>query len=387
MTGDWGGLRTELRDIGIDWELTYQQQFQQNYRGGLQTHNGHRLSGTYDWVLRLDFEKIGLMPDAGFYFKAKGGYSDGINPHKVGASSYANVNSDVGGDKAIYVNKWWFWKKFADKKIELRLGVLELNKDLFDVSPYANHEDRDFLNRLSIRNPTIPLGTGMGAFVKIEPVDWFYFQSAAIDTQARKYRTQFDTAFHDEAWYTGLWEMGVTPKWSSAKGPMPGNLRVGWWYNPTFREVFKDTMKGLRKPEYRGDDVGFYLGADQLIWKENDDPKDKQGLGWYGRYGCAHGDINKISDYWATGLSYTGLLPGRDKDVFAFGVSQAIPSGQYRREKKPEACRETVYEWFYKCYVTPWFIVSPDLQVVVDPGGTKSGRDAIVGGVRIQLIF
>ncbi len=387
MTGDWGGLRTELEKIGIQWELYYQQQYQQNFRGGLQTHHGHRFSGSYDWILRLDFEKIGLMPDAGFYFKAKGGYSDGINPDKVGASKYANVNADACEDRAIYVNKWWFWKTFADDKIELRLGVLELNKDLFDVSPYACHEDKDFLNKLSIYNATVPLGTGMGAFLKIKPVDWFYFQAAAIDTQAKKFHTQFDTAFHEEAWYTGVWEMGVTPKWPSAKGPMPGDLRVGWWYNPEFREIFKDTMNGHRKPEYRGDDVGFYLGADQLIWKENDGPKDTQGLGWYGRYGCAHGDINKVSDYWATGLSYTGLLPKRDKDVFAFGVAQAIYSKQYRREKNHDADRETVYEWFYKYYVTPWLIVSPDFQVVVNPGGTKAGRDALVGGVRIQIIF
>lgn len=386
MTGNWGGLRDELADVGIKLELSYQQQFQQNFHGGLNTHNAHDFTGSYDLVLKLDFGKMKLIPNAGFYFKAKGTYGDGVNGD-VGASGVARVNSDVGHDHPIYVKKWWYWHKFLDDKIELRLGLIETNKDLYDVSPYANHEDKDFLNRLSFRNATIPHRTGLGAHIKVEPVDWFYFQFGAFDAQSRERRTQFDTAFHDEAWFVGMGEFGFTPKWQSGKGPMPGRYRAGVWYDPRSREVYRNTFNGQRQPIFRGDHVGLYIGLDQMVWKENDAPKDTQGLGFFTRYGHAHNDANRVSDYWSAGLSYQGLIPTRDKDIFGFGVSQAIYSAAYRRYVREEADRETVYEWFYNFYLTPWCVITPDLQVVTNPGGDKDDRDAIVGGLRIRIIF
>lgn len=380
LTGDWGGVRTSLDEAGVSLRLYINQQLQKNFQGGLDTHDAQRLSGSYDLHLVLDFAKMKLLDDAGFFMETKGTASEGINPEKVGA--LFNPNSDAGDDHPIFVKKWWFWKKFADKKVELRLGMLETNKDLFDVGAYANHEDKDFINRGSIRNATIPHRTGIGAFVKIQPADWFYFQTAAVDAQSRDRRTGFDTAFHNEAWYTGFWEAGVTPKWTSAKGPMPGNLRVGWWYDPKPKALFTDTRGGTRTG-----DVGFYLGADQLIWKENDGAKDSQGLGVFARYGHAHANANKISDYWSVGASYKGLIPKRNDDVTAFAVSQSILSGRYGDEVHPEADRETAYEWYYAYQATPWCIVTPHVQVITNPGGDNDDRDAIVAGLRVRIIF
>ena len=53
----------------------------------------------------------------------------------------------------------------------------------------------------------------------------------------------------------------------------------------------------------------------------------------------------------------------------------------------PLADRETVYEWFYKFYLTPWCILTPDLQVITNPGGDKDDRDAVVAGLRLRIIF
>ncbi len=385
LTGDWGGLRSELKDHGVTINLYYNQQFQQNTRGGLETHNGHRLSGSYDLKFDFDFAKMGLIENAGFAFECKGTWSDGINPDKVGA--IFNVNSDAGGDHPIFVNKWWYWQRFFDKRLELRLGRLETNKDLFDVSLYANHEDKDFLNRLSIRNGTIPHITGIGAFAKYSPVDWFYVQAAGVDSQSRARRTGFDTAFHNQAWFIGIAEAGFTPKWNTAKGPMPGRYRIGVWYDPKTKTQFRNTLGGRRRAGTNDGDVGYYIGLDQMIWKEQSDQKDSQGLGVFGRYGHARSDRNRISDSWELGASIKGLVPTRDNDVMAFAVSQGIESERYRDQTRRLADRETVYEWYYAIQVAPWLIVSPDFQVIQNPGGDTTAHDSIVGGVRVRVIF
>ena len=381
LTGDWGGARKELEEKGISLQLYYNQQFQQNFKGGLDTHNGHRLSGSYDFDITLDFGKFGWMDDAGFYIRTTGTWSDGINPNKVGALN--NVNSDAGDDHVISVGKWWFWKKFLDKKVELRLGLLVSNKDLFDVSPYANHEDKDFINRGSIRNATIPHRTGIGAFVKFQPVEWFYTQFATLDAQFQVRTTGFNTAFHEEPWFMAYWETGVTPKWKSAKGPMPGNLRVGVWYDPVPKTKFED----VGAAETKTGDVGYYFGADQLIWKECEGEKDTQGLGVFARYGHARADRNRISNYWCAGASYKGLVPERDRDVTGLAVSQSIMSERYADERHAGADRETAYEVYYAYEATPWCIISPHFQVITNPGGDKDDRDAIVGGVRVRISF
>ncbi|MEE9271193.1 MAG: carbohydrate porin [Candidatus Krumholzibacteria bacterium] len=385
LTGDWGGARCELEDAGLSLRLFYNQQYQQNFRGGLETHNGHRLSGSYDFQIALDLEKMGLLEGGSFFIETKGHWSDGINPSKVGA--LFNVNDDAIGDHPVFINKWWYRQTFAGEKIDLRLGVLETTKDLIDVSPYAYDEDKNFFNALSIHNAAIPHRIGMGASLKIQPVDWWYLQIAAIDAQSRPRRTRFDTGFHGRALFLGFAEVGFTPQWQSAKGPMPGRYRVGGWYDPRPKTVFRNTLDGRRRTRQRGDDVGFYVGFDQLVWKENDDPKDTQGLGIYARYGHAHGDVNRVSDYWSAGMSWQGLFPTRDQDVLGLGVSQAILSSRFRREVHEQADRETVYELYCAIHLSPWLIISPDLQVITNPGGDKDDRDAIVGGIRVRVIF
>jgi porin len=384
LTGDWGGARTQMEDFGLTFRLFYNQQAQQNFLGGLQ-HDHGRLSGSYDLQLEIDFQKMGLIPGSSFFMETSGTWGDGINPTKVGA--LFNVNADACGDYPIFVKKWWFKQTLFDRKAEFRLGEIQTNKDLFDVSLYANHEDKDFLNQASIRNPTIPHRTGIGAFAKVEPLDRFYLQAAAVDAQSVPRTTGFNTAFHDEAHFLGFWEAGFTPAWQTPRGPLPGRYRIGWWYNPTPKTVFEDTLDGRRQTEEQAGDLGLYLGFDQMIWKENDDPKDTQGLGLFARYGTSHRDVNKVNNAWEVGASYKGLLPLRDQDVMGLAVSQGILSKQFREECDEQADRETVYEWYYAIRVTPWCIFTPDLQVVTNPGGDRDAPDAFVGGFRIRIIF
>lgn len=386
LLGDIGGWKKELEEAGLKVELTFQNILQHNFSGGLSTDHWEPITGTYDFSMELDFGKLKLIPGGSFYIKAKGGYNESINSKEVGG--LFNVNADAFEDYAIFVRKWWYKQMLFDDKIELRVGRIQTNKDLFDTGLYAYHEDKDFLSRASIRNPQIPHDTAIGVFAKVKPLDWLYFQAATYDAQvAHRTRTGFDTAFHDEAWWNAIWELGATPKWETDKGKMPGHYRLGWWYRPNERKVFKNTLDGRLRDEYRGDDVGFYLGADQMVWKENDNVKDDQGLGLFSRFGWAHRDINRIDYYWQVGCSYKGLIPTRDKDVTAFSVAQGIVSEQYRHNVNHSADRETVYEWYYQIQLTPWCTISPDLQVITNPGGGKDAHDAFVGGVRLRIIF
>ena len=59
MTGDWGGVRTDLANAGITFDIDYTQVFQGNAHGGASTKNGFRLSGKGD----LELTRLQIIPD------------------------------------------------------------------------------------------------------------------------------------------------------------------------------------------------------------------------------------------------------------------------------------------------------------------------------------
>ena len=125
--------------------------------------------------------------------------------------------------------------------------------------------------------------------------------------------------------------------------------------------------------------MGIYLSFDQLLFKENDDPADSQGLAGFVRYGYAPEESNEMEHFWSLGMQYAGLIPERDKDVLAFGVAQ--------RELDRDVSHETVYELYYAIQLAPWLVLTPDLQYIENTGGRGDSRDSIIAGFRLRIIF
>ena len=385
MMGDWGGVRTEMEDFGVKFKISLMNQIMVNMHGGLETKNGHDTAGSYEVNLYLDMEKLLDIKDATFWIRGKGtwgGDDSDFDKEKIGG--LFKTNQDASSEEPIFVDKW-HWQQFLfDKKVELRIGRQEPVKDLFDTSKIIGHEDKYFLNRALVRNATIPSTKGLGVFVKWKFADQLYLSAAALDAHAKDRQTNFNTAFHDEDEFRFFTELGFAPKLDSPKGKLWGHYRVGTWYDPTRQQQFRDTFGGLREERFRSGDWGFYLGFDQMVWKENDDAKDKQGIAIAGRYGHADGEVRKIEDFWAVALQYEGLIPERDEDLFGIGVAQGILADEYARVHD-RTDRETVYEMYYSIKLAPWLYISPDLQYITNAGGDVDDNDAFVAGLRFKM--
>ena len=388
LTGDWGGLRSTLEDKGVHLSLILTAAYAQNFRGGLNTHNANAFSGDWRMNLTLDFDEMGLIPGGFFFIRGKSSWNKGVNAD-VGSLSAIQWVFGSGGDEEFYIDKWWYGQRLWNDRIELRLGKLLTPADLFDIAAYAKWPWDHFQNANLNRSPNIPHRKSLGAYVKFKFSDWAHFQMAALDADQTDSTLPADVerALHGPGNYIGLWEVVLTPKFSSANGKLPGNYRFGWWYDGRSKRVLRDELDGLLAPRWRSDDVGWYLTFDQFLWKENDEPQDKQGVGAFFRYSFAHPETNRINHFWSAGAQYQGLLPNRDRDVLAFGVAQSIMSKTLRREINNLADRETIYELYYAYFLTPWCVISPDLQFITNPGGDKDGRDAVVGGLRVKLSF
>lgn len=383
LTGDWWGARSALAERGIDFGVYLTSIYQHNARGGLATHNGHRISGSADYELTLDLGTMGLVPGGVFYVDIENGWSDGISPGKVGDGF--GVNGDAIDDESIFVAEMWYEQTFLDGKARFRLGRLDVTTD-FDTNAYANDETAQFLNLALINTGNIPYPDyGLGAQLVVQPVDWFYAAVVTADAQAVGHKGGFSTAFHDEDDFFSGFEFGLLPVFHTTWGDLPGGYRFGLWYDPTPKEKFVHNAETTSSVPIKADDLGFYVSFDQMLFKElRDDPADSQGLGLFVRYGFAHGDVNEIEDFWSVGAQYRGPLPGRDDDVVAFGFAQGIVADALRGNNGGD--RESVYEVYYNIQVFPWLAVTPDLQFIDNPGA-YGGRDSFVAGLRVQASF
>lgn len=391
LTGDWFGSRPVIEDAGITLSPLLVATYQFNLRGGQNTHNAHESAGKAFYNLEFDFDKMFGLKGASFFSRGVQTWNSGVGRH-VGSLTPPYWSAGSSGDNSFELTRWWWRQRLFDDRLEFRLGKMLNVVDLFDQNVYAKAYTVTFQNRALNHNMTIPTTLGLGAFVKAWPLDWLYVQAMAIDPDYSQTTCShgfggFDTAFGGEDRFRGLWEFGVLPHEIPGVDLLPGHYRFGLWLDPQAKTKFINDLGGQLAPRARSDDVGWYLNVDQMVWKENDEPKDNQGLGLFARYGFAHPDVNMINHFWSAGASYQGLIPSRDEDVLGFGVAQSILSKTYRHNVNSLADRETVYEVYYAIQLTPWCVITPDVQVITNPGGDKDARDALVGGVRVKIAF
>jgi porin len=127
----------------------------------------------------------------------------------------------------------------------------------------------------------------------------------------------------------------------------------------------------------------FYYNFDQYFYVE---PQDKtQGVGLFGRFGISDGEANAVETFYSIGVGGMGLIPDRDRDKFGLGYFFT----QYADGPSDllGLADSQGVELFYNIEVAPWFHLTPDLQVIMNPGGDSDRDVAIVYGLRGQVSF
>lgn len=380
LTDQWFGFGRELSERGIEVALGVTQVAQVNTLGGTSTHRrSGRYAGSYDLAVGADLETLLGWTGARFVALAEGSWSDGLDASSIG--SLYGVNADAAGDRAIDVTELWYQQHLADGRLSVRIGKLDPSASFeargrpggFDASMFANDETSQFLNGALVNNPTIPFpDNGLGAIVHWNVTEWLYASAAVSDARADVRETGFRTAFHGRDDFFSVYELGLLPDLDlMGQVDLPGAYRFGLWYDPQPKDRWDGSVQR--------DDVGAYLTFDQVIWRENPDGDDGQGVGLFGRFGWTDPDSSELHWFWSVGGQVQGLIPGRDDDVLGVGFAHGrlAPGGGFG------SSREAAVEVYYNARVAGWLSVSPSVQWLWNPGGVR-GNDALVVGLRIQ---
>ena len=156
LTGDWGGLRNDLVDLGINLDVSLTQVFQSNVSGGLESSPGLRYAGSADYNLSIDTDKLGLWP--GGLLILHGETAMGTYRAAEDAGSLIPINSDAtmprANDPGLTTLSECYLIQALDPKLLFLAGKIYA-AGLADTSVFANNERTQFLNTSLINNPVL----------------------------------------------------------------------------------------------------------------------------------------------------------------------------------------------------------------------------------------
>lgn len=375
-TGDWGGARTGLEDHGVTFAGSYTLDWQSLWSGGVSksaaTRSALDFNVTFDSLKLLKYEGGTLYAD--FYT------TDMHERPDTGAIQ--SISSLETGVDVTELAELWYEQVLLGGVLRVKVGKVDANSEFAFTAPSG-----EFMNGSAAVDPNI-LGmptwpdpaTGVNLFVY--PVERWYIGGGwydgalgvdGIGTGRRGPSTFFTDEQSDDWFFIG--ETGLT--WTALGSMARGRAGVGAWHHTGEWEEFDSGVEDGT--------TGLYLFGEQLVWDTTrEDAEDDRGLWVFGQYAYADGSVSEIEHHIGAGLVLHGTFAGREDDAVGVYASWAGLTDD------PDAGfdgNETALEVFYKIMVTPFFSVKPDLQYFINPGGDPEIDDALVGGLRLEVVF
>lgn len=344
--------RDNLADRGVSFEASLIADWSWNLRGGVST-NGDNFRHLFDFNVTFDLEKIAGLEGATVFF-------DYYNHHGPDASADltgdAQAFDNIDADGRSQVAELWYEQWLADDRLRFKVGKVDANSE-FSAIEHAG----EFVNSSAGYSPTNPLfpsypDPAMSVNVFAYPTDAVYLGVGIYDGALQEGiltgKRGAETFFGDPGDLYVVGEAGYA--WAT------GRVGIGaWGHTGTFPGG--DGTQGLYLfvEQQFTDDVGAFA---QLGWSDEDDVEIDLHLG--------------------AGVAWSGPIPGRDDDVAGAMASYVHFSDEMGFTDDDELAIET----FYKVQVTDHLAIKPDLQYIINPGGSGL-RDALAATLRVEVTY
>lgn len=370
LTGNWGGARTRLADHGITVDGLYLGQVFTNLNGGYR--EGTEYNGLFDLTLDFNTEKLGLWPGGMMRALLENTHGNSPSAERVGDRQLV---SWIDVPDYTHLSELFYEQKLLRDAVRIRIGKQDVNKDFYSYAATVDFCNSSFTLMPNIPQPTFP-NPGLGVAAHVDPAEWFTIGAGMYDGAPNGATSGWHTTFDGKDGHFFIGEMGLKPTLKAGDRGLPGDFRVGGWYHSgTFDVMGKDG-------DTVGGNYGFYTTLNQMVFKEKADKDDSQGLSLFLQVSWAEPSRAELDLYTGCGLSYKGLIPGRDSDSFGLGLASVRYSGNV---EGVGGRSEATVETFYKIQITRWCFVEPDFQFVFHPSATYP--DAAVIGLAFGLTF
>ncbi len=415
--GDWWGTRNFLDDAGVEFSLTYLNNIAGNVTGG--TSRGFTYADNLLVGAELDLEK--LIGWQGATFTISGLNRNGSSLSEKYIGNQFTVQQVYGGSAVMFYGLI-LEQHLLDDKVSIKIGRFATGDD-FASSPiywlYMN-------NGIDGNPQSLPVNTQFSAYpwavwaarIRVQPTPEWSGMLGVYQVSNRIFNRVnhgLDWTMRPEDSIQLITQIGWAPELfkrpvsstttnegktvvdgksvangkSVAKNPtaptvmkgLPGHYWFGAYWSPwDFPEI------GGSAGSTVSNSYGFYWHADQMVFQEA--PGSDQGLTvWTALTLSPQQNIAKIPFQVNGGLVYKGLIPLRDDDYTTFGVVYGKFSDQVTNYQGESQDYELVFEWGYKIQLNKFAFFQPDVQWVINPGGTGNVPNALVLGAQMGLTF
>ena len=399
LTGDWGGLRSDLERKGVTFTLNYTNDFLANVRGGI--GRGAIGIGAFQPQLDLNLGKLVGWDGGRFHTHGLITHGSAFSPTYLG-NILAVSNLEAGPVARLY--SFWYEQNALNDRLSVRAGLMSADSQFLQSKTAAN-----FINNgiswptflaanLPAGGPAYPL-PAPGVRVRIKPRDDVAFQAAVFSgdpsggngsNQNLPLPTGTVISFRGGAFVIA--ELSYLPNQAKDAAGLPGAYRIGAWYHTSPRfgdQRFDNTGRSLADPTSTGiplehtGDSGIYAVVDQMLYRAPG--SGDRGLSGFVRAGGVPNDRNLINFYADAGLLYKGLIAGRPDDKVGVATGYARVGDNARGLDSdigffgnffyPVRSGEVMVEMIYQAQLAPWWMLQPEVQYIVRPGGGVLNSD------------
>jgi porin len=394
LTGDWLGYRNDLLAKGITFDAYVTQVEQGVVSGG--KNGSWEYGGRGDLTGNLDTGKAGLWPGGFLTAELEGNWESSVNS-KTGALMAADTTQlfPVSGSRDVALSNLSF-AQFLSHYIGFTLGKFDTIVG-GDINAFAHGKgDSQFLNLAFNADPVllvVPYSTlAAGALVlpTADPDDCI-LKAIAVSAKGQATTSGFDD--FDGALF-----------WSEIRKRIEvfdllGHQLVGGLYSNRNYTSIDQRLGSIigNQPIAKHDGTwAVYYNFDQYLYE----PKKgvDQGVGVFGRFGASQGNPNPAQYFYSIGLGGKGFIPTREHDQAGLGyyyISVRNPTLAHPLGTTSLLRDEWGFEGYYNLALTPWLLLTPDVQVIGPSQKTKFvsflGRQSIgtatVLGVRLQVLL
>jgi len=400
LSGDWWGARNQLADKGITYDASVVQVGQGVGNGG---KNGEwETGGRGDLVMNVDSGKLGLWPGGFLNVEFEGNWGSAVNS-KTG--SIMPVNSSqlypVTPDNGYAVSAVNF-SQFLSPYFGLTAGkYATVTTTEGDANEFAHGKGATEVMNLALNfYPgvvfTIPYST-LGAGVIILPTT--DPNEAVVKLVVMSSDGEANTAGFNDLNGNAVTVTGEGRVRTDFFGHTGHQLLGAIYSDKTFTSIDQrlGSIVETRTLATKEDSWSVYYNFDQYLYQP--DKGVDRGMGLFGRLGVADGNPDFMQYFGSFGIGGKGMIESRPDDKFGLGfyyISINNPTLQGPVKTRDFLQDEYGFEAFYNIAITPWMLLTPDLQVIrgaqketfnIDPAQRNSIDTAVVLGVRLQVIF
>jgi porin len=363
LSGNWGGLRTTLKDKGIDLQIKFKGDLVSNLSGGLERKTD--ALSNLDITADVDLDNIIGVPGLSLFVYGLG--DGGANPTEYIGDSFGTSNIEAHDTFKVY--ELYFKEKWSEEFISI-IGFRDLNADFYACTSSQGLVNSSFgispsLSQTGSNGPSIFPNTALAATFHYQRPQSFYVQAGLFNANAGDAQRPSGTHLNKEIndGFLVISELGMNDS-SSEKAR---KLAVGaWQYTDRVSTEDADSSAAVSQ--------GLYVLIDQSL---------SENLSAFAKYGTAS-EVNEWSSAAEVGLYLSKPFLSRPEDSLSIGYAWARLSSQHV-SSEDFVQGEAVIELNYSLALLPNLMLTPDFQYITRPGHRKDSVNAQVFSLRFEV--